>query len=114
MFNVCDETRACASMLSSVPVFVTSRMVARSLKEAPLSVGFSRQNTGVGCHALLQGVLQTQGSSPHLLHLWDWRLGSLPLSYLMRHISGLNERLCKLTFLKIQNFILSNFSINLS
>ena len=111
MFNVCDETRVCAGMLSSVPVFVTSRTVAR---QAPLSVGFSRQNTGVGCHALLQGILQTQGPNPHLLHLWDWQLDSLLFSYLMRHISGLNERLCKLAFLKIQNFILSNFSINLS
>ena len=26
------------------------------------------KNTGVGCHALLQRILLTQGSSPHLLH----------------------------------------------
>ena len=25
-------------------------------------------NTGVGCHALLQGIFQTQGSNPSLLH----------------------------------------------
>ena len=26
------------------------------------------KNTGVGCHALLQGIFQTQGSNPSLLH----------------------------------------------
>ena len=25
------------------------------------------KNTGVGCHALLQGIFPTQGSNPHLL-----------------------------------------------
>ena len=28
--------------------------------EAPLSTGFSRKNSGVGCHALLQGIFLTQ------------------------------------------------------
>ena len=27
------------------------------------------KNTGVGCHALLQGIFPTQGSNPRLLHL---------------------------------------------
>ena len=26
------------------------------------------KNTGVGCHALLQGIFQTQGSNPHFLN----------------------------------------------
>ena len=30
--------------------------------------GFSGKNTGMGCHALLQGILPTQGSNPGLLH----------------------------------------------
>ena len=30
-------------------------------RQAPLSVGFSSKNTGVGCHALLQGIFPTQG-----------------------------------------------------
>ena len=29
---------------------------------------FSRQDTGVGCHFLLQGIFLTQGSNPGLLH----------------------------------------------
>ena len=36
--------------------------------KALLSVGFSRQNTGVSCHSLLQGIFQTQGSNQGLLH----------------------------------------------
>ena len=36
------------------------------------------KNTGVGCHALPQGIFQTQGSNPGLLHLLDWQAGSLP------------------------------------
>ena len=27
------------------------------------------KNTGVGCHALLQGIFPTQGLNPHLLYL---------------------------------------------
>ena len=37
------------------------------------------KNTGVGCHALLQGIFPTQGSNPHLLGLLHWQAGSLPL-----------------------------------
>ena len=50
--------------------------------QAPLSIGSSSKNTGVGCHLLLQGVFLTQGSNPHLLCLWQWQMDSLPLSHL--------------------------------
>ena len=40
---------------------------------------FPGQNTGVGCHALLQEIFPTQGSNLHLLHLLHWQAGSLPL-----------------------------------
>ena len=33
--------------------------------------------TGVGCHALPQGIFLTQGLNPHLLHLLHWQAGSL-------------------------------------
>ena len=36
------------------------------------------KSTGVGCHALLQGIFPTQGSNLHLLHLLHWQVGSLP------------------------------------
>ena len=32
------------------------------------SMGFSRQECGVGCHALLQGISPTEGSNPGLPH----------------------------------------------
>ena len=41
---------------------------------------FPGKNTGVGCHALLQGIFPTQGSNPHLLRLLHWQVGSLPLA----------------------------------
>ena len=37
------------------------------------------KNTGMGCHALLQGIFWTQGSNLCLLHLLCWQVGSLPL-----------------------------------
>jgi len=37
-------------------------------------------NPGVGCHALLQGIFQTQGSNPHFLCFLHWWVGSLPLA----------------------------------
>ena len=36
--------------------------------QAPLSMGFSRQEYWSGCRVLLQGILPTQGSNPGLPH----------------------------------------------
>ena len=38
-----------------------------------LSMGFSRQEYGVGCHFLFLGIFPTQGSNLHLLH---WQVDS--------------------------------------
>ena len=38
------------------------------------------KNTGVGCHAILQGIFPTQGLNPRLLRLLHWQVGSLPLA----------------------------------
>ena len=53
-------------VLSHVQLFTTTWIVAH---QAPLSMGFSRKNIGVGCHALLQGILLTQELNLHLLCL---------------------------------------------
>ena len=59
-----EVMRVCVlSRFSHVRLFVTPWTVAC---QAPLSVGFSSKNAGVGCHALLQGILPTQGWN-HLL-----------------------------------------------
>ena len=41
-----------------------------------------KKHTGVGCHALLQGVFPSQGSNSRLLRLLHRQVGSLPLSHL--------------------------------
>ena len=52
-------------LLTSVQLFGTLWTVAY---HTPPSMGFSRQNTGVGCYFLLQRIFPTQGSNPgHLL-----------------------------------------------
>ena len=43
----------------------------------PCPWDFPGQNTGVGCHFLLQGIFLTQGPNSHLLH---WQADSLLLS----------------------------------
>ena len=35
------------------------------------------KHTGVGCHALLQGIFPTRGLNPSLLHLLHWQADSL-------------------------------------
>ena len=61
-------------LLSHVRLFAASWTAAL---QAPRSMGFSRllgpwdcpgKNTGVGCHALLQGIFPTQGLNVGLLH----------------------------------------------
>ena len=46
--------------------------------QAPLPMEFSGKNTGVGCHALFQGILLTQGSDPRFLCLLHWQVSFLP------------------------------------
>ena len=53
------------SVAQSCPTLATPWTVAH---QAPLSMGFSRQDTGVGCHALLQGIFLIQGSNLRLPH----------------------------------------------
>ena len=74
----CKSTvRVCVlSHFSCVQLFATLQTVAL---QAPLSMGFSRQEYWSGSHNLLQGIFPTQGSNPQLLGLLHWQAGSLPL-----------------------------------
>ena len=68
-----------ASMLSHfsrVQLFVTPWTVAR---QCPLSKDSPGKDTGVGCHALLQGIFPSRGWNPYLLRLLHRQAGSLPL-----------------------------------
>ena len=62
-------------ILSLVQFLVTPQTVAL---QAPPSGGCPGENTGVGCHSLLQGIFLTQESNPSLLH---WQAGPLPPSH---------------------------------
>ena len=53
------------------------------------------KNTGVGCHALLQGIFPTQEWNPGLMH---GQVDSLPLSHQgspKQYLSGLNSGPCQ-------------------
>ena len=58
-------------VIQCVQLFVTLWTVAR---QAPVSVGFSRQEYWSGLHVLLQEIFPTQGSNLHLLQLLPCRL----------------------------------------
>ena len=78
MFNPWSHMHACLlSCFSYFRLFENPWTVAH---RAPLSVGFSRQEYWIGCHALLQRIFPTQGSNPYLLCLLCWQKGSLPLA----------------------------------
>ena len=67
----------CANLLQScLTLQPTGLQPARLL----CSCGFSGKVTGVGCHALLQGIFLTQGLNSLLLRLLLWQAGSLPLA----------------------------------
>ena len=70
------------SHFSRVRLFATPWTVAH---QAPLSMGFSSKNTGVGCHACLQGIFPTQGLNSCLLHLLPPVLAD-GLFYHQRHL----------------------------
>ena len=63
----------------SCPTFCDPRTRAR---QAPLSMGFPRQEHWSGLPFPSSGDLPIQGSNLHLLHLLHWQADSLPLSHL--------------------------------
>ena len=50
--------------------------------QAPLSMGFSRQEYWIGLPFPPPGDPPDSGLNPHLLHLLHWQLDSLPLEHL--------------------------------
>ena len=61
----------------TIPVFVTPWTIAQKFLCPWDSPG---KNVRVGCHALLQRIFPTQGSTPRLLSLLHWQAESLPLA----------------------------------
>ena len=74
---------ASIQVLSRVWAFGTPRTVAH---RALLSMGFPRQNTGVGCHVLFQGLFLIQGLNPLLcLHSAGRFFTTVPPGKLSHH-----------------------------
>ena len=49
------------------------------------------KNSGVGCHALLQGIFPTQGLNPYLFHFLLWQAAFLPLAPPRKLISRIHR-----------------------
>jgi len=71
-------------LLSRVQLCVTPWTVAH---QAPLSMGFPRQEYWSGCHSLFQVICPDQGSNLSLFRLVHWQVDSL----LLRHL-GISYR----------------------
>ena len=79
VLQVQDQTCGVESTLSSpfgcspcpsVEVLVAQFAIPWTVAhQAPLSMAFSTKNTGVGCHALLQGIFPTQGLNPDVSYI---------------------------------------------
>ena len=67
------------SRFSHVQLFATPCTIAH---QAPLPMGFSKQEYWSGLPRLIQGIFPTQGSNPCLSCLLHWQVGSLPLGHL--------------------------------
>ena len=73
-----SNTPGCACMLD--PAVMADSLWPHGLYPTRLLCPWDSpgKNTGVGCHALLQGILLTQASNLHFLYLLHWQAGSLP------------------------------------
>ena len=74
----------CACMLSCFGCVLLCVTLWTAVCQAPLNMGFSRQEywSDLPCPVLGDlpdlGIFLTQGSNPHLLALLHWQAGSLP------------------------------------
>ena len=68
----------CVKSLSRVRLFETLWTVAC---QAPLSMGFPKQEYWSRMHFLLQTTFSTQRFNPNVWHLLHWQADSLPLSH---------------------------------
>ena len=74
---LCLDNDMCVQLLGHALLFATPWTTAC---QAPLSMGFPRQEYRSGFCFLLQGIFPAQGSNPHPLRLLRWQADSLPLS----------------------------------
>ena len=75
--NKTKHACVCAKSLQSCPTLCDP--MDRSPSGFSVHADSLGKNSGVSCHALLEGIFPSQGSKPHLLCLLHWQAGSLPL-----------------------------------
>ena len=73
------ETLGASQRLCASPIVLVTKSNSR---QAPLSMGLSRREYGMGCLFLLQEIFLTQGSNPCLLCFLHWEVDSLPVHHL--------------------------------
>ena len=73
------ERQVSADWLAEVRVAGLLSPVDCSLPGSSVHEDCPGKKIEVGCHALLQGTVLTQGPNLHLLGLLHWQVGSLPL-----------------------------------
>ena len=82
------------SVIQSCPTLCDPTNCSR---QAPLSMGFPRQEHWNGCRFLLQRIFLTPVSNSRLQWLLHWQVDSLPLRYLgSPHTSHLNSKVLTL------------------
>ena len=88
---------ALCAVLSRSVVSDSATSVDCSPPGSPVHGDFPGKNTGVGCHALLQGIFPTQGSNDCLFRLLHWQADSLPLAIPggPQNEAGLSFMLCR-------------------
>lgn len=89
----------------SYPILCNPRC---SLPGSPVHGGSPGKNTGVGYHALCQGIFPTQGSNPSLLHcrriLYSWRHQGSPNLFIVGQRERERESVCLCVFSHVQLF----------
>ena len=87
-FNICMEERGCEGINKSTLLGFSRQVVSYSatpwavVLQAPLSVGFPRQEYQNELLFLPPGIFSTQVSNPCFLHVLLWQAVSLPLGHL--------------------------------
>ena len=74
-----ENAGVCVCVLSRLTLCDPAGCIAH---QAPLSMGFSRQESWSELPCLLQGIFSAQESNLHPLHLLYWQGDPLPLSHL--------------------------------
>ena len=96
--RACARVRVCPHACTRAYSVISDSATAWTVAcQAPLSMGFPRQEYQSGLPLPLPGIFPTQGSNPHLVCFQHWQTDCLPLSHFrnMQHsIVHINTEKC--------------------